>query len=112
MTDASPLPATPPLAAGECLLARHRLDLDAQGRFADGELCLTDRRLLARDAGTTGWQSWPLDPAATPGLKLQHADQGGLARLSLHDEHRRLAHWHFTLAGNPAALKLVNQFER
>ncbi|RVT49358.1 cyanophycin metabolism-associated ABC transporter [Rubrivivax albus] len=101
-------PAEPVLEAGETLRARVALDLSPDGRFATGELCLTDRRLLARDGGRDGWQVWPL----RPDLTLQHADSGGLAQLSLHDAHGRLALWRFTLAANPPALALLQAFER
>ena len=102
------VPAEPALDAGETLRARLALDLSPDGRFAAGELCLTDRRLLARESGTADWQAWPLHP----GLTLQHADSGGLAQLSLHDAHGRLALWRFTLAANPPALALLQAFER
>ena len=72
------------------------------------ELRLTDRRLLARGAGSDDWRGWPL----VPGLTLQHTDSGGLARLSLHDAGSRLAEWRFTLAANPDAVALLQQFER
>jgi ATP-binding cassette subfamily B protein len=98
----------PDLAPGETLRSRLRLDLASDGRFADGELRLTDRRLLARPGGATHWQSWPL----APGLVLLHSDSGGLAQLSLHDAGARLARWRFTLAANPDALALLQQFER
>jgi ATP-binding cassette, subfamily B, bacterial len=104
----TPPPAPPALAPGETVKARLALDLAPDGRFADGELRLTDRRLLARDAGQDDWQAWPL----SPGLVLQHTDSGGLAQLSLHDADRRLAHWHFTLAANPDAVALLQCFER
>ncbi len=102
------LPADAALDPGETLRARLTLDLAADGRFGDGELRLTDRRLLAREAGATAWQAWAL----APGLRLQHGDSGGLAELSLHDAQGRLAHWRFTLGANPQALALQQAFER
>ncbi len=96
------------LAPGETLRARLTLDLAADGRFANGELLLTDRRLLARVGDDTDAQSWWLKP----GLVLRHSDSGGLAQLSLHDADQRLALWRFTLAANPQALALLQQFER
>jgi ATP-binding cassette subfamily B protein len=100
--------ADPTLAPGETLKASLALDLAPDGRFAEGELRLTDRRLLAREAGTETWKAWPL----TAGLLLQHSDSGGLGQLSLHDAHARLASWSFTLAVNPQALALLQHFER
>jgi len=101
-------PADLALAAGETLRARMRLDLGHAGQLADGELCLTDQRLLSRDAGSAEWQAWPL----AAGQVLRHSDSGGLAGLSLHDAHQRLALWRFTLAHNAEALALQQQFER
>jgi len=101
-------PAALALAPVETLQARLALDLTGDGRFGDGELRLTDRRLLARETGAAAWRDWPL----TPGLVLQHSDSGGLAQLSLHDADARLALWRFTLARNPEALALQQQFDR
>ncbi len=97
-----------PLEPGENALASLDVDLDAQDRFATGQLLLTDRRLLARPAGQSDWQAWPLAPA----LSLQHTDHGGVGQLSLHDANGRLAVWRYTLGADPAALRLLAQFER
>ncbi|MGD9834615.1 MAG: ABC transporter ATP-binding protein [Piscinibacter sp.] len=96
-----------PLEPGENVLASLDVDLDAEDRFAAGQLLLTDRRLLAR-AGADTWQAWPLGPA----LSLQHADHGGVGQLSLHDTSARLAVWRYTLGADPAALRLLALFER
>lgn len=101
-------PSPPPLEPAENVRARLAVDLDPDGRFASGELVLTERRLLARVGGADAWQAWAL----RPGLALRHADQGGLAQLSLHDQDRRLALWRFTLGVNPQAVALVQQFDR
>ena len=85
-----------------------RLDLAGGGELSEGGLCLTDQRLLWRDGGSAEWQAWPL----AAGQVLRHSDSGGLATLSLHDAHQRLALWRFTLAQNPEALALQQQFER
>jgi ATP-binding cassette subfamily B protein len=95
-----------PLEPGENALAAVDVDLDAQGRFASGQLLLTDRRLLACDS--SGWRAWPLAPALT----LRHADHAGVGELSLHDAQARLAVWHYTLAADPAALRLLGLFEQ
>lgn len=97
-----------PLEPGENALASLDVDLDAHDRFAAGQLLLTDRRLLARPAGQSAWQAWPLAPA----LSLQHTDHGGVGQLSLHDANGRLAVWRYTLGADPAALRLLAQFER
>lgn len=97
-----------PLEPGENALASLDVDLDAQDRFATGQLLLTERRLLARPAGQSAWQAWPLAPA----LSLQHTDHGGVGQLSLHDANGRLAVWRYTLGADPAALRLLAQFER
>jgi ATP-binding cassette, subfamily B, bacterial len=99
--------AAPPLESGENVRAALAVDLAPDGQFAEGQLILSDRRLLARDAGSADWQSWPLKA----GMHLVHGDQGGLAHLSLHDERRRLSHWRFTLGMNPDALALATRFE-
>lgn len=113
MPSADPSPAfavaiPAPLEPGENALASLDVDLDAQDRFAAGRLVLTERRLLARDPGGTTWRAWPLAPA----LSLQHADQGGVGQLALHDAQARLAVWRYTLGADPAALKLLGAFER
>jgi len=110
-SDPSPvLAAAPsaPLEPGENALAGLVVDLDAKDRFAAGEIVLTDRRLLARDAGSAAWRAWPL----AAGLNLQHADHGGVGQLSLHDDASRLAAWRYTLGRDPEALKLLGLFER
>jgi ATP-binding cassette subfamily B protein len=101
-------PASPPLQSGENELARVSVDLDAQDRFAAGQLLLTDQRLMALEAGAEGWRSWPLGAA----LSLQHADSGGVGQLSLHSDNSRLAVWRYTLGSDPAALRLLTLFER
>lgn len=98
----------PQLSAGETILAWLELDLDAQLRFARGLLVVTDRQLLARQDGETEWQSWSL----RPNLSLLHHDHAGVGTLELHDERARLRRWHYTLGHNPAAIRLLTQFER
>lgn len=97
-----------PLEPGENALASVDVDLDAQGRFAAGQLVLTERRLLARDPGAAQWRHWPLGPALT----LRHADHAGIGELSLHGDDGRLAVWRYTLGADPAALRLLGLFER
>lgn len=97
-----------PLTADENVLSRLEVDLDGRLRFHTSPLVLTDRRLLTRSEGTTGWQSW----AIQPGLQLRHHDHAGVGTLSLHDANGRLAQWRFTLALHAPVLRLVEQFER
>jgi len=94
------------LRVAENVLATVPVDLDGELRFASGLLALTDRRLLARDAGGA-WAEWPL---AAPGLDLQLADHAGIGTLDLLDARGRLARWRYTLAQQPAALRLQKLF--
>ena len=97
-----------PLAPGENVLNRLEVDLDADLRFADTTLVLTDRRLLTRLPGSHGWQQWPLNDT----LSLRHHDHAGVGTLELHDAQQRLHAWRFTLSLHAPVLRLVEQFER
>lgn len=116
MPDQLPAPSTHPqlialqgrLLAGENVVATLEVDLDAHGRFAQGLIALTNARLLAFEPASGTWS----DEALAPGLSLKLSDHGGLAFMELSNAERRLARWRFTLAANPAAVKLVDAFER
>ena len=95
-----------PLQQGETLLTTLETDLDARLHFAGGAVLLTNQRVLARDAAGA-WQSWPLAAA----LQMEHADWAGVGALRLLDEGGLLAEWRFTLARNPQALALMQQFD-
>ena len=104
------------LAKQENVLCTLSVDLDQKLHFAQGQLALTDRRLLARNADAA-WRSWPLaTPGSTPGhgLVLRHFDHAGVGTLELHDlatqPPTRLASWRFTLVVNVQALRLVRLF--
>jgi len=99
------------LATQENVLATLVVDLNAQLRFAQGLLALTERRLLARSP-EGDWTSWPVWDAADrlPALDLRHFDHAGVGTLELHEGHQRLASWRFTLAANVQALRLVRLF--
>jgi len=84
------------------------LDLDAQLRFKNGLVVVTDRRLLARAPGETKWRDW----AYRPGLALKHHDHAGVGTLELVDTSGRLACWRYTLGNNTAAMRLSDRFER
>ncbi len=90
----------------ENVLAKLEVDLDFTGRFGNGELALTNRRLLSREPGANSWATWPM----RNDLQLRHADHAGVATLDLHDSTERLARWRFTLARNVQALRLVAAF--
>jgi len=96
------------LTAGESLDAGLELDLDADLRYAEGLLLVSDRRLLACAAGSDEWREWPW----RAGLRLAHHDHAGVGTLELHDDGGRLAVWRFTIGHDPAALRLVDAFER
>ena len=95
------------LEAGDNVLATLQVDLDAQLRFAEGALVLTERTLqsLLPDGR---WQDWPL----TRDLALRLVDHAGVGTLELVDAHRRLALWRFTLAQGPAAAQFIAAFDR
>jgi ATP-binding cassette subfamily B protein len=96
------------LASGESLEAGLALDLDESLHFGEGVLAVTDRRLLARSPGESDWREWPYQA----GLQLLHHDHAGVGSLELLDETGRLGGWRFTIGQNPAALRLVEAFER
>lgn len=99
------------LAPDENVLGTLAVDLDRRLHFSEGLVALTDRRLWAYEASLVGgddpWRSWPL----VQGLSLRHFDHAGVGTIELHDAHRRLASWRFTLGANIQALRLVKQFE-
>ncbi|MDO9002276.1 MAG: ABC transporter ATP-binding protein [Aquabacterium sp.] len=96
------------LAKEENVLATLMVDLDPHLRFSQGVLVLTDRRLLSQDAPEGAWHAWSL----ADGLALRHVDHAGVGTLELHDAHRRLAHWHFTMARGPSAQGFQTLFDR
>ncbi|NOT17181.1 MAG: ABC transporter ATP-binding protein [Sulfuriferula sp.] len=97
---------SPQLAANESIVAWMRLDLDAQLQFADGVLVLTNQRLLA-NAGDAAWQF--IDIAAN-NQQLHRRDYAGVASIDIELAGTRLASWHYTLAHNAAAQRLVQAF--
>ena len=95
------------LAPHENVLASLLVDLSAELRFAETFLVLTQAQLLAHD-GQHGWRAWPLAHE----LALRALDHGGVGTLELHDRDQRLALWRYRLSLNPAALRLVKQFDQ
>ena len=96
------------LQAQETLLAWLEIDLDARLSFASGMVILTTRRLLARQAGDTQWQSHDF----RDGLSLTRRDHSGVGSLELFDKNGRLAIWRYTLGGDIAAGRLIDHFDR
>ena len=82
------------------------VDLDTRLRFVRGLLVVTDRRLLSRDPGGSGWRAW----AYRPGLELRHHDHAGVGHLELLEPQGLLANWRFTLGQNLQATRLYDQF--
>ena len=70
------------IAGDESLQAWLETDLDTGLRYSKGLVVLTDRRLLALQAGEPTWQEWPF----RPGLSLGHHDHAGVGTLELRDE--------------------------
>ena len=97
----------PPGLGGQALAELHT-DLDDRLRYAQGCVCVTRERLLARAPGETSWRSWPL----RADLRLQRRDHAGVASLELIDSQGRVAIWRHTLAQQDDATRLVAVFER
>lgn len=97
------------LVVGENVLATLVVDLDASLRFGAGMLALTDKRLLALDAAGDEWREWSL---ATPKVALHLSDHAGIGTIDLVDERQLLGRWHYTLAGQASALRLLKLFEQ
>ena len=95
------------LDPGEQVLAAFETDLDPRLRFASGLVLLTDRRLLAAAADGTDWQRF----AHASGLALRHDEHGGLGTVDLLDGGRLLARWRYTLGHDPAAQRLIAQYD-
>ncbi|KWR89490.1 cyanophycin metabolism-associated ABC transporter [Cupriavidus sp. IDO] len=95
------------LRPGETIQAGLELDLDARLHFTQGWLVVTDRRLIARSPGEKNVREWAIEP----GLRLSHTDHAGVGALELTNLTGRLGSWRYTLGYNPAALRLVDQFE-
>lgn len=98
------------LAVAENVLVTLTVDLDDQLSFASAIVALTDRRLIAFDpraASSEQWREWSLTDEA---LELRVSDHAGVGTLDLVDASGRLARWHYTLAGQVAALRLMKLF--
>src|SRR5690606_1242575 len=102
-----PRPSTePPLAPGERVLGRLDTDFDPAGRFVQGELLLTDRRLLARDGEAGGaWEAIDLAPQ----LRLRLSDHGGVGTLELHGVDARIGRWRYLMRRQDQAAEFVER---
>ena len=95
------------LLVSENALAVAPVDLDGRLHFADGALLLTGQRLLARGAAGEK-REWVL----TADVALRLHDHAGVGTAELFDGGRRLAGWHYTLAHQPAMLRLQRRLAR
>jgi ATP-binding cassette subfamily B protein len=94
------------LQTNENVRAALEVDLDAQLRFDQGLVVVTNRRLLSRAPGQADWRAWE----HRPGLTLKHHDHAGVGHLELLDEQGLLAEWRFTLGQNLQAIRVYDQF--
>ena len=96
------------IVADESLQTWLETDLDAELHYSRQLVAVTDRRLVAVQAGTPKWREW----AFKKGLQLVHQDHAGVGTLDLRDDASCLATWRYTIGQNPAALRLIDAFER
>ncbi len=96
------------LAADEAVLAWLEIDLDASLRFAAGLILVTNTRLLAMSSDDASLRAWPYQT----GLRLSRSDHAGVGTLELCTTDARLAQWHYTLAADVAAGRLIDHFAR
>ena len=121
-TDNSPLSRLPSFWQGalpsilrqdERLVAFLEIDLDPDLQFSKGLICLSNQGLFAYKNQN---QLPPMDPLAwdrwsfASDLNLRLHDHAGVASLELVNQSGRLAQWRFTLACNPAANRLMQQY--
>ena len=98
------------LRPGESMLAWFEPDLDAELRFAQGLVVLTERRVLSIDfdaGGAVQLRHWPLEP----GTQLRTKEEGAAGALELLNEQGRLTHWRFTPGRASAAHRLAARFQ-
>src|SRR5574343_756103 len=95
------------LQPGESVQAALMLDLNSQLQFAEGYVVITRQRVLACAPGESNWQGWEIRPE----LSLRHTDHAGVGLLELVTSEARLGCWRYTLAQNPQALRVLQQFE-
>lgn len=85
------------------------VDLDAQSRFSQELIVVTNKRLLSCSSSSENaptCQEWP----RRAGLRLDHYDCAGIGTLELLNENGRLYRWRYTLAQDAAVQRLVQTF--
>ncbi|MDR1368356.1 MAG: ABC transporter ATP-binding protein/permease [Candidatus Accumulibacter sp.] len=98
------------LSRGEKLLAYFETDLDAELRYVNGLIVLTDRRLLAAVVSpgkAADWRMFDLDDETS----LARQDHSGVGTLELFNARERLGAWRYTLGRDGAAGRLFDAFE-
>ncbi len=96
------------LRPGEEIIAILEIDLDDQLHFSKGLVCLSNQGLLGTSYQEAGaWGRW--DFSVDQSLNLH--DHAGVVTLQLTDSVGQLAQWKFTLAQNPAASRLLQQYQ-
>jgi len=121
-TDNSPLSRLPSFWQGalpsilrqdERLVAFLEIDLDPDLQFSKGLICLSNQGLFAYKnqnqlppMNPLAWDRWSF----ASDLNLRLHDHAGVASLELINPSGRLAQWRFTLACNPAANRLMQQY--
>ncbi|MCC6509573.1 MAG: ABC transporter, partial [Pirellulaceae bacterium] len=94
-----------PLATGEVIQATFAPNLDAQRRFHQSLLVLSNQRLMFLQTDRS-FESWPLEPT----LRLESGVLGGLGKLRLTQHDQPLATWWFTAALNVQIDRFVGVF--
>ncbi|MEX0670589.1 MAG: ABC transporter ATP-binding protein [Pirellulales bacterium] len=102
-------------APDETVLAIGRFDLDAELRFSDGWIVLTNKRVIADEpafaaggAGTAGGpRSWAIDASTRLDVQLRSA----VGRVELSEGDRTVARWLFTPAKAAAIHMLEDAFD-
>ncbi|MDR2244235.1 MAG: ABC transporter ATP-binding protein/permease, partial [Burkholderiales bacterium] len=99
------------LLPNEKILSWAVVDLDAQLRFAQELIVVTERRLFccvvaSSPEATTTCREW----ARRAGLRLSYYDHAGVGTLELLDGNGRLQHWRYTLAQDAAIQRLIQAF--
>jgi ATP-binding cassette subfamily B protein len=106
------------LEPGETVAGWFEPDLDADLRFADGIIAITNQRFLAAEsraiesahapARVPQWRSWPLKDI----VNLRVRETAGLGSLELLGETALKGSWSFTAAKSAAATQFVSTFHR
>lgn len=94
-------------ADAELPLAQLSLDINADGRFAAGELQLHTRHWRWRAGPESDWAA--IERQSTH--RLKERDHGGVATLDLMDGDTLLQRWHCTLAQHTELRALLRVFE-